>query len=98
MSLPNKNTSLIFEYASKGNLRDYLKSCSTSLTWQEKSKLSNDILLGLDYCHEKHILHLNLKSSKILMTEDGIIKLSDFKVVHNKGGGNDVDDEKKCLD
>ena len=92
--------SLIFEYASRGNLQDYLKS--SSLTWQDKSKLSSDILSGLDYCHEKHILHLNLKLSNILMTEDGTIKLSDFKVIHNnKGGGNkninDVD-EKKCLD
>src|SRR6266540_552624 len=82
MSLPNQKLSLIFEYASKGNLRDYLKS--SSLSWQEKSKLSNEILLGLEYCHDKHIFHLNLKSSNILMMEDGVIKLTDFKVNNNK--------------
>ncbi|CAG8508111.1 14030_t:CDS:2 [Funneliformis caledonium] len=83
MSLPNRKLSLIFEYASKGNLHDYLKS--SSLTWQEKSKLSNEILLGLEYCHDKHIFHLNLKLSNILIMEDGTIKLMDFKVNNNKG-------------
>src|SRR5581483_6016835 len=90
MSLPNQNLSLIFEYASKGNLHDHLKSISTSLTWKEKFNLSNEILSGLDFCHEKHILHLNLKLSNILMMEDGTIKLSDFKIIHNKG--NDKND------
>ncbi|CAB4481906.1 kinase-like protein [Rhizophagus irregularis] len=90
MSLPNQNLSLIFEYASKGNLHDHLKS--SSLTWEEKFKLLNEILLGLDYCHEKHILHLNLKLSNILVTDDGIIKLTDFAV---KGGVNKKDDGEK---
>ncbi|CAI2174039.1 8820_t:CDS:2 [Funneliformis geosporum] len=92
MSLPNRKLSLIFEYAPKGNLHDYLKS--SSLSWQEKSKLSNEILLGMEYCHEKHIFHLNLKLSNILIMEDGIIKLTDFKVNNNKGGADKSDVEK----
>ena len=39
---------------------------------------TNQILKGLVYIHSKQIVHRDLKSPNILVTEDAVIKLSDF--------------------
>ncbi len=38
------------------------------------------ILLALDYVHGKGIVHGDVKSSNILITKDGVVKLTDFGV------------------
>lgn len=41
-----------------------------SIVWQ--------LILGLDYIHDKAIIHGDLRPSNILMTSTGVVKLSDF--------------------
>lgn len=38
------------------------------------------IVEGMKFVHSKNIIHLNLKPTKILISEDGIIKNTDFKI------------------
>ncbi|EJU05610.1 kinase [Dacryopinax primogenitus] len=48
------------------------------------------VLTGLDYLHERGILHCNIRGSNILVGNDGVVKISDFyaskQVKENNGG------------
>jgi cyclin-dependent kinase 12/13 len=36
------------------------------------------LLLGLKHCHENGILHRDIKTSNLLLSKDGILKIADF--------------------
>jgi serine/threonine protein kinase len=38
------------------------------------------ILSGAGYCHDKGIIHRNLKADNILLTEDEEVKIADFSL------------------
>jgi len=53
-------------------------------------KFTRQIVVGLDFLHDKGIVHCDIKGGNILVTEDGIIKLADFnssKQLGNIAGG-----------
>ncbi|CAJ0649905.1 14520_t:CDS:10 [Entrophospora sp. SA101] len=67
---------LHYEYANYGNLYEYLKNNQTlpeneKLTLNAKLNLSLDICFGLEFLHERHILHLDLRSSNIYLFKNG---------------------------
>lgn len=76
---------LVFEFASKGSLGDYLVSNKTSfnLSWAERLQICLDIAHGISYLHfdmeeKPRILHRDIKSDNILLDENLNAKLSDF--------------------
>ena len=62
-----------------GSLKDILQKFG-SFPEGLVSKYSYQILQGLDYLHDKNILHGDIKGANILITKDGICKLADFGV------------------
>eukprot|EP00884_Botryococcus_braunii_P020928 jgi/Botrbrau1/7519/Bobra.0019s0010.1 len=47
--------------------------------WYEKVvKLTEQLVTGLTYLHEKGILHFDIKTENLLVTEHGILKICDF--------------------
>ncbi|XP_076937864.1 uncharacterized protein LOC143605755, partial [Bidens hawaiensis] len=95
----SQNMIIIYEYASKGSLNDYLKNSDsmTSLTWAQRIQISLDIARGLDYIHEsapekQTIIHCDVKSANILLDDNLVAKIADFglsKLAYNetfKGG------------
>ena len=42
------------------------------------------LLEGLAYIHSRDILHRDLKTSNILMTKDGVLKLADFGMARSQ--------------
>jgi ankyrin repeat protein len=67
----------VCEEAKNGKLLDYLaqeRKEGRSVLW---SKLL-DAALGLHFLHERHIVHSDLKCNQILVSKDGVAKLTDF--------------------
>ncbi|CAG8480983.1 10353_t:CDS:2 [Ambispora leptoticha] len=99
--------SLVLEYAPNGNLSSYLKV--NTVKWEWKAKVCRDIALGLMHCHDKNVLHLDLKPENVLLSASCEPKLADFGVSktrtqlvldNNKAGGtlNYVAPERICCE
>ncbi len=62
--------------------------------WITKVRVLNEILIfvwylliekGLFYIHQSHILHRDMKTSNILITKEGKLKLADFGLARAVG-------------
>ncbi|EQC42040.1 TKL protein kinase [Saprolegnia diclina VS20] len=74
---------LVTEFLEAGDLRNYLQGTSTgSVPWHQKLQLAYDILQGLVYLHtlEHKVIHRDLKSRNVLLTDDVHAKLTDFGI------------------
>ncbi|VAH87397.1 unnamed protein product [Triticum turgidum subsp. durum] len=69
---------LCFEYLPKGSLDKHITDASCGLEWRERYQIINGICDGLYYLHQKHIVHLDLKTGNILLDNNMIPKISDF--------------------
>lgn len=64
-------------------LMEYIdgESIDTYLMWQDKSVFENifmQLIEGFDYLERHNILHRDIRSGNILVTNDGIVKIIDF--------------------
>ena len=67
------------EYGSKTSLHTYLRSLGNRrLTEDEIKQMFRQICEGLNYCHERNIVHRDVKLENILLDEKNNIKLIDF--------------------
>jgi len=72
---------IVMEYCSAGSLADLMAISDITLLEEEIAEVCASVLRGLAYLHdEKRIIHRDLKSGNILLTEDGGAKLGDFGV------------------
>ncbi|XP_022714523.1 probable LRR receptor-like protein kinase At1g51890 [Durio zibethinus] len=82
VSIRDTNIRLIYEYMAKGNLLEYLSDSSSSvLNWERKLRIALEAAQGYDYLHhgcKPPIIHRDVKSTNILLTENLQAKLSDF--------------------
>ncbi|KAJ0452449.1 putative protein kinase RLK-Pelle-CrRLK1L-1 family [Helianthus annuus] len=72
---------LVYDYASRGSLDRYLNS--PHLTWLQRLKICLDAAEGLSYLHDpreahQRLIHCDVKSANILLTEQWNGKLADF--------------------
>ncbi|GAB9472289.1 hypothetical protein Gpo141_00009470 [Globisporangium polare] len=74
---------IIMEYASGGDLDEYLRSFQDRqrvMSEAEVMRIFMQIALALEYLHSHRILHRDLKPKNILLDANGIVKVSDFGV------------------
>ncbi|XVF74477.1 hypothetical protein PTKIN_Ptkin13bG0113400 [Pterospermum kingtungense] len=81
----SNNMALVYEFMSGGNLRRHLSGVNetnkTVLNWKQRLQIGNDAAQGLDYLHngcKPPIVHRDLKTSNILLTESMQAKIADF--------------------
>lgn len=68
----------VLEYVEGEPLNKYADS--RQLTIKERLKLFRAVCEAVEYAHERHILHRDLKPDNILVTNDGSLKLLDFGI------------------
>jgi serine/threonine protein kinase len=69
---------LVMPYLSGGTLKQKLQG--KPMAWREAARLLLPIAEALDYAHHQSILHRDIKSSNILITDSGAPMLADFGV------------------
>ncbi|KAI5555565.1 hypothetical protein BDE02_19G090700 [Populus trichocarpa] len=78
----HENMAVVYEYMANGNLKEQLLENSTNmLNWRERVQIAVDAAQGLEYLHNgcrPPIVHRDLKSSNILLTENLQAKIADF--------------------
>ena len=53
-------------------------------------KICYQVIEGLQYAHDKHILHLDIKPNNLFRTRDGYIKIIDFGIAKIIGENADI--------
>ncbi|CAI4229169.1 unnamed protein product [Auanema sp. JU1783] len=72
----NKLT-LVFEYCDQ-DLKKFFDSCNGHVDEQQAKSLMMQLLCGLSYCHQHHVLHRDLKPQNLLINSNNQLKLADF--------------------
>ena len=68
------------EYCGAGAVDSLYKNLSRPLNEEEIGVLLLESLKGLEYMHDRHIIHRDIKSGNIFLTLEGQVKLGDFGV------------------
>ncbi|CUA75672.1 putative WD repeat-containing protein all2124 [Nostoc sp, PCC 7120] [Rhizoctonia solani] len=66
---------MVSEWMENGNLHKYLRTHPGA----DRYNLCIDVASGLEYMHDRNTIHGDLKAANILVSSDGIARLSDFE-------------------
>ncbi|XVE78550.1 hypothetical protein DITRI_Ditri13aG0154500 [Diplodiscus trichospermus] len=73
---------LVYEYMSRGSLSNYLfGEADALLGWKQRLQICIGVARGLHYLHagaKRGVVHRDIKSSNILLDDEGSSKISDF--------------------
>ncbi|XP_035240446.1 MAP/microtubule affinity-regulating kinase 4 isoform X7 [Anguilla anguilla] len=86
----DKTLYLIMEYASGGEVFDYLVSHGRMKEKEARAKF-RQIVSAVHYCHQKNIVHRDLKAENLLLDADSNIKIADFGFSNEFTLGNKLD-------
>lgn len=78
-----KGTCIVMEYADGGDLSDQIDHAKNAGRYISEDAILNwfvQICMGLKHCHDRKILHRDLKSQNIFLTATGKVKLGDFGI------------------
>ncbi|KAI3495795.1 hypothetical protein L1887_38141 [Cichorium endivia] len=78
----NNKMALVYEFMANGNLKNYILDRSNHpLSWEMRLKIAIDAAQGLEYLHHgcrPAIIHRDVKSANILLSEKLDAKIADF--------------------
>src|SRR5579883_1808822 len=69
---------LVLEYAENGDLRDYLQTHFTEITWQRRLIMLNSLAKNLLNIHNAGFTHYDLHPGNVLIISEIEIVISDF--------------------
>jgi len=68
---------MVLEYYPKGSLTQVIANGEVT-DFKIKLQMAKDTIMGLQYLHSKSIIHMDLKTANLLVTDSLHIKISDF--------------------
>lgn len=77
--LCNEAAAVVMEYMSNGSLNNLL--ASHNLMWPKKFQMIHETAMGMNFLHSMNppLLHLNLKTSNILLDDNLHVKVSEIQ-------------------
>lgn len=78
-----KTLTLVFEFVDR-DLSRYMDECDHKINVVNIRLFLYQLLRGLKYCHDRRILHRDLKPQNILISSGGELKLADFGLARAK--------------
>ncbi|KAL4630678.1 cyclin-dependent kinase 16-like isoform X1 [Arapaima gigas] len=79
----DKYLTLVFEYLDQ-DLKQYMDDCGNILDVHNVKIFLFQLLRGLAYCHQRKVLHRDLKPQNLLISHKGELKLADFGLARAK--------------
>lgn len=82
-SKPTSTLNIVMDFATGGDLQKKIKNQREKKRYFPEDQIIDwftQICLAIKHIHDKKILHRDLKSQNIFLTENGLIKLGDFGI------------------
>ncbi|MGE5613404.1 MAG: Stk1 family PASTA domain-containing Ser/Thr kinase [Bacillota bacterium] len=70
---------IVMEYIDGITLKEYI-SQKGALPWREAAGIAIQICSAIEHAHKNHIVHRDIKPHNILITDEGIAKVTDFGI------------------
>jgi len=70
---------IVMEYVNGITLKDYVVQ-NGALDWKEAVNIVIQICSAIEHAHKNHIVHRDIKPHNILLTKDGVAKVTDFGI------------------
>ena len=70
---------IVMEYIDGVTLKEYISE-KGALAWKEAANIAIQICSAIEQAHKKHIVHRDIKPHNIMITRDGIAKVTDFGI------------------
>src|SRR3989337_2622040 len=71
---------IVMKYYRLGSLRNYITKNFYNIKWNEKLKILQNIVAGLDHLHNQNIIHRDLHSGNILYENEIDIVIGDLGI------------------
>jgi len=78
-----KMLGIVLEYMEKGSLFDLLHKRKERLSQLQRVRMGRHCALGLAYLHTKNVIHRDIKSMNILVSNDYKCKITGTKLSYN---------------
>ena len=72
-----ENLFIVMEYIAGGTLSDLIRN-RRAIPWKMVVPIIQQTLSAVEYAHQKKVIHRDIKPSNILLTTDGVAKVTDF--------------------
>ncbi len=70
---------IVMEYIEGITLKEYIAE-KGNLSWREAVSYAAQIAEGLEAAHKNHVIHRDIKPQNIIMTPEGVLKVTDFGI------------------
>lgn len=96
LDLRNDNIVQVYDHFKEGNYyyiaMEYVDGIALDRLIHKRRYLSNEAAIliftevckGLKYAHDRHIIHRDIKPANVLISKDGVVKLTDFGIATSK--------------
>ena len=76
---------IVMEYVDGGTVTDLLEN--GPLSWQQALPIIQQMLSALEHAHGVGVVHRDIKPSNIMLTSQGVVKVTDFGLAKVRSGG-----------